>query len=179
MRQSRSVMLSRDRGKLGERPDLVGAVQAMTARRLHDEDGPFVREIERAIRGGTSPLGLSAAVDDETAVMESVQADPRAIAAAGEPGEFLGRGVGSAGEPDDGRRDRQAELRADAQAHVLGRRLDDRGSTTGGSGMPGASESIREAVARIRSTRVGQRPFARDRLRAGSAVELDRRAIRS
>ena len=126
MRQRRSVRLSRDRREFGEALEPhrghAGHAGRAAGRRESDHSSGKSR---RAISGGTSSLVLPAAVDDETAMPESVQADARTVASTGQPGQFLDRRIGSAGELQDGRRDRQAELRPDSQADVLGGRLED------------------------------------------------------
>ena len=79
----------------------------------------------RASSGGTLLPSFRPPSTMKPPMLESVQADSRAVAPARQQGELLGRGVRDAGEPHDGRRDRQAELRPDSQADVLRRRLDD------------------------------------------------------
>ena len=57
----------------------------------------------RASRGGTVGLALPAAVDDQAAVMKSVETDPRPGTAAGETGEFGRPWIIESGEFQDGR----------------------------------------------------------------------------
>ena len=70
-----------------------------------------------------SGFALTAAVNDQTAVVETVQADTRATAASREPGELLDRRFGHAGQTEDRPGDGEAELSPDSQANMLGRRL--------------------------------------------------------
>jgi hypothetical protein len=81
-----------DRGKLGERPNLVRAVQAVTSPRLDDEHRPLVGERTARDQGRDVAVGLSAPIHDEAALSKPMQADPRAMATTGQAREILGCG---------------------------------------------------------------------------------------
>ena len=115
-----------------------------------------------------------AAVDDQSAVEEAVQADPRASAAPREPGERLdARGRRCPASARSAAGDGQAELGADAEPDMLGGALTiwirGRGSPRKPSGCRLVAESADQLArpgrpaGRRRSTRVPARPSARGR----------------
>ena len=110
---------------------------------------------------------LPAAVDDQAAVVKSVETDPRPAAAAGEAGELGRRPIIEPGEFQDGASDRQRELGADPQPDVLVR-----GAPDADSGRGQADSGLERSLAKLGDDPLdacGQRslgnPFA-----AGSAV---------
>jgi hypothetical protein len=96
----------------GERLGLGWPMEARSRRRDHDEDRPLRRELQARQEGGNTLASAPAAVDDEPALEETVQADARPPCPAGHVRQGLHAKRPEARQLEHGPSHGQTELRA-------------------------------------------------------------------
>src|SRR5690349_592416 len=97
-------------------------MQTSVAGWLDNQDRPFRGKRQPRQQWRNLGFSLTAAVDDQPAMVEAVQTDPRATASPREPGELLDARFWHAGQAQDRPRNGEAELGPDPQANMLRRR---------------------------------------------------------